>query len=320
MKIAEAKPFLDEILSTPIEPILLRQAKIKAITYSNQIEGNTLTEKQVTSLLISKPSMKSDREIREILNYENALNFADRLASDNRPIKQNDFCDLQRLIIKGLVQEDQTGRIRTIPVAIMNQAGIRIDSCPEPHLLSDLMEDLWNWLKETEGENPFARSFAFHLIAVIIHPFVDGNGRTIRLFQHLLLLRQKEELARYVPSESAVMKYRNQYYLSIRESKAQQSLNPMLEFLGMCFAESAFEVTKEAKKLFKSSKQNSAIFRHKKILQIAKKWKDFQIKAVQDLIPEVSRKTLMRDLSQLVRDKKLISFGELKGRKYRLKK
>ena len=51
MKIAECKPFLDEILTTPIEVQLHRQAQIKTITYSNQIEGNKLDEKAVTTSL-----------------------------------------------------------------------------------------------------------------------------------------------------------------------------------------------------------------------------------------------------------------------------
>ncbi len=46
MKIAEFKPFLDEVLTTPLEAQLHRQAQIKAITYSNQIDGNRCDEKE----------------------------------------------------------------------------------------------------------------------------------------------------------------------------------------------------------------------------------------------------------------------------------
>ena len=38
MRIAAARPFLDEILSTPLKLELLRQAEIRAITYSNQMD------------------------------------------------------------------------------------------------------------------------------------------------------------------------------------------------------------------------------------------------------------------------------------------
>ncbi|MBC7467284.1 MAG: Fic family protein [Bdellovibrio sp.] len=48
---------------------------------------------------------------------------------------------------------------------------------------------------------PFVKAFAFHYLAVAIHPFVDGNGRTVRLRQHLLLLKSGEQIARFVPIE-----------------------------------------------------------------------------------------------------------------------
>ena len=79
MEIAESKPFLDETFSAPLKSTLLRQAKIKSITYSNQIEGNTLTEKQVTALLENKIlPKKATQEEKEVLNYNNALSFAEK--------------------------------------------------------------------------------------------------------------------------------------------------------------------------------------------------------------------------------------------------
>ena len=51
MRIAETKPYLEQYLGNPLELQLLRQAKILAITYSNQIEGNKLEERGVTRAL-----------------------------------------------------------------------------------------------------------------------------------------------------------------------------------------------------------------------------------------------------------------------------
>lgn len=98
MKIAECKPFLDEVLITPLEVQLHRQAKIKAITYSNQIEGNKLDEKAVTSLLGTAPSKTKDKDAKEILNYQNAFSYADKLAEESKTPSIRDFCDLQKLV------------------------------------------------------------------------------------------------------------------------------------------------------------------------------------------------------------------------------
>ena len=54
MRIAETKPFLDEYLGTAQEVKLLRKAKVRAVTYSNQIEGNQLGESEVTAILQGK--------------------------------------------------------------------------------------------------------------------------------------------------------------------------------------------------------------------------------------------------------------------------
>ena len=46
MKIAECKPFLDEILTTPLEVQLHRQAQINAITYSIKLKATSSMKKR----------------------------------------------------------------------------------------------------------------------------------------------------------------------------------------------------------------------------------------------------------------------------------
>jgi Fic family protein len=317
MKIAECKPFLDEILTTPLEVQLLRQAKIRAITYSNQIEGNKLDERAVTTLIGSKSKKITGKDAKEIVNYQTALSYAEELAGGSRFPSSTDFCDLQRLVTDGLLQKNQLGRLRTIPVSIVNEAtGKEIEKCPEPHQLQYLINDLWAWLRETEGANPYARAFAFHYIAVAIHPFADGNGRSVRLFQHLLLLRQGETIARYVPSETVVMRNRDHYYAAIRQCKALQSLHPMTEFMAECFATAAKEVVVEARTLFEESKKLSPASRRKEILSLATKLESFQMKDLIEALPSVPRRTLERDVEGLVTAGTLKAIGEKKGRRY----
>ena len=85
MRIAETKPFLDEYLGTPQEVKLLRKAKVRAITYSNQIEGNNLGESEVTAVLQGKRVAGSKKDIKEILNLCLYEHFG-------RMIKQDTVC------------------------------------------------------------------------------------------------------------------------------------------------------------------------------------------------------------------------------------
>jgi Fic family protein len=319
MRIAECRPFFLEHLTKPLKVSLLRNAKVRAITYSNQIEGNTLSEEKVSKLLQKKKKELSNSEIIEIQNYADALSYAEKLALDARPFKISDFCDLQRLVTEGLIQKDQLGKLRTIPVSIVNAAtGEKIDSCPEPHHLKMAVYDLWQWLEYTKEMNPFLRAFAFHFMAVAVHPFADGNGRTCRLMQHLLLLQSGEEIVRYVPSETAIMYYRDEYYKVIRQTKKLGKLTPILEFLSFCFAESAEKITKEAKYILKTKELGPAI-RQEKIFLFVKKKKEIKTADVVLLFPDVPRRTLERDLEVLSKEKKLHAYGEKRARVYRIK-
>lgn len=319
MRIAESRPFFLEHLTKPLKVSLLRNAKIRAITYTNQIEGNTLSEEKVSELLQKKKKELSDSEVREVHNYPDALNYAEKLAIDPRPLKISDFCDLQRLVTEGLIQKDQLGKLRTIPVSIVNAAtGEKIDSCPEPHHLKSAVDELWEWLEYTKDMNPFLRAFAFHFIAVSVHPFVVGNGRTCRLMQHLLLLQSGEELVRYVPSETAIMHNRDDYYKAIRQTKKLDKLTPILEFLSVCFADSADKITKEAKYILKTTELSPTI-RQDKIVNLVKKKKEIKTNDVISLFPDVPRRTLERDLETLCKDKRLRASGEKRARIYRIK-
>ena len=317
MQMSAAKPFLDEVLASPIEVALLRRAKIRAITYSNQIEGNQLQERAVTALLGEKHVEPQNQDEQEVINYRDALLYAESLATDSRFPSIRDFCDLQKIVTKNTIDPKQSGRLRTIDVSIVNaESGKIIDKCPDPLLLPELMKDLWSWTRDTEGENPYARAFAFHYMAVAIHPFADGNGRSVRLFQHLLLLRQEEEMARYVPSETVVMRNRDEYYSAIRQTKKLESLHPFLEFMADCFATASQEVVVEAKKLYENAKKLRPEHRHKQILKFANKKSPFKMADLTEYFPDVPKRTLERDLNELVEAKELKAIGEKRGRKY----
>lgn len=318
MRIAETKPYIEEYLGQPLELQLLRQAKILAITYSNQIEGNKLEVRGVTQILESKKSKTSDKDIIEVRNYNDALEYIEVLAGEKTKLKTGDMCDIQKLITKDLLNDKkQWGSIRTIKVEIADaNTGNKIDDVPEPQFLKELLSELWEWLNENEDTNPFVKAFAFHYLAVAIHPFADGNGRTMRLMQHLILLKNGEKVARFVPSETAIMATRDRYYSSIRQCKTLGTLNPIIEYLAECFAVSAEQVIKDGKKLLKKSIDRKPESRKEKIISFSRQKKEFTLQDILSLLPEVPRRTLQRDLETLVSEKKIKARGDRKARIY----
>jgi hypothetical protein len=108
----------------------------------------------------------------------------------------------------------------------------------------------------------------------------------------MLLLKDGEDIARFVPSETAIMQQRDRYYSVIRQSQGLNSVAPMLEFLAECFATSAQEVVQEGKTLLRSSVSNKPEGRQKKILAFARKKTEFSIQQILGELPDVTRRTI----------------------------
>ncbi len=317
-RIAKTKPYIEDYWGTPLDVKLLRQSKIRAITFSNQIEGNKLEESGVTKILNQRDNNSNEKDIIEVRNYSDALDYIEQLATDKKRITTRDLCDIQKLITRDTLKDKkQWGNIRTISVDIVDaNTGKKIDSYPEPHFLNSLIDELWHWLEENQETDPFVKSFAFHYLAVAIHPFADGNGRTMRLMQHLLLLKADEKIVRYVPSETAIMATRNRYYSSIRQCRALGSMNPIIEYLAECFAVAAENVIEDSKKMIKKSLDRKPEARQQKILSLSKHNREFGIQDVLEHLPDVPRRTLERDLEKLVKEKKLKANGLKRSRTY----
>ncbi len=316
MEIAEQKPFIQESLGSPLEVQLLRKAKIRAVTYSNQIEGNALEEEQVTALAAGKRVEAEGKDVAEIENYFEAIDYATTLAQDDRRLNLRDLCDIQKLVTKGQLPPGQAGTVRTIPASIVNSFTKEVlEECPPPYDLPHLMEELLRWIEEHKERNPFAVAFAAHFITVAIHPFADGNGRTVRLLQHMLLLRRGEELARFVPSETSIMAQRERYYSTIRQTRELGRLEPFLEFMAECFATSATEVVKEAKKILKEHAGKSPGARQEKLLSYLRA-KPRGVNDIVEHFKHVPKRTLERDLQALL-DRKLVkASGATRSRIY----
>jgi len=138
--------------------------------------------------------------------------------------------------------------------------------------------------------------------------------------QHLLLLLGGQRLARFVPSETAIMRGRDRYYMAIRQSRRLESLHPILEFLAECFAISTEEVVTEGRKTLRESAGRTPEARHRKIFSHAKKHDEFSIQDVVTWMPDIPRRTLERDIAALLKKRTLKSKGKSKARMYTLAK
>ena len=101
---------------------------------------------------------------------------------------------------------------------------------PPENLAPSLMMNLFDWLKNDSDTHILFKSCIFHYEFVFIHPFSDGNGRTARLWQNVLLTKW-DPLFEYIPVESQIKKYQNEYYLTISKCHNNGNLNDFIDFM-----------------------------------------------------------------------------------------
>ena len=84
--------------------------------------------------------------------------------------------------------------------------------------------------KNKEEVHPLILSSVFHYEFVFIHPFSDGNGRTVRLWQNIILSKWRD-LFEYLPIESQIHKFQNDYYKSINNCNHSGESTEFVEFM-----------------------------------------------------------------------------------------
>jgi Fic family protein len=104
-----------------------------------------------------------------------------------------------------------------------------IHYAPDADRVPYLINDLFEWLATTE-EHPLVASCVFHYEFEFIHPFADGNGRTGRLWQTLILSRWRD-IFKNLPIENIVYKYQKEYYRAIAVSGGADGCTPFIEFI-----------------------------------------------------------------------------------------
>lgn len=201
---------------------LHRINRIKTIQGSLAIEGNTLTTDQITAILDGKPVIAPINEVQEIRNAIKAYELLETL----NPNSLDDLLKAHLTMETGLI--DDAGRFRTGGVGVASGEEI-IHYAPPAHLVPQLMKDLFKWLNNTE-EHPLIKSCIFHYEFEFIHPFSDGNGRTGRLWQTLILSNWRA-VFKNLPIENIVYKYRKEYYKAIAISGGEDGCTPFIEFI-----------------------------------------------------------------------------------------
>lgn len=203
-------------------PQLRKQNKIKTIHSSLRIEGNTLSEQQITALLENKRIVGPEKDILEVLNankvYETLGGF--------KPNSEKDFLKAHKLLMEGLMENP--GKYRNQGVGIFQGEDVAHIAPPAGNVPT-LMHQLFEYLKSSD-EIPLVKSCVFHYEMEFIHPFLDGNGRMGRLWQ-TVILRNKYAVFEFLPFESLITKSQQNYYEALAKSDKSGNSTVFIEYM-----------------------------------------------------------------------------------------
>ena len=206
------------------KPHLRKNNRVRSIHSSLKIEANSLSLSEVRDVINGKLVSGDQKEIQEVKNAYRA--YEELKGIDTTSIKE-----LKR--IHGIMTDltvEESGRFRKGNEGVFSGEKC-IFMCPPPNMVPELMKDLFNWMKRSEGKvHPLIIGAVFHYEFVFIHPFSDGNGRMARLW-HTAILSRWREIFENIPLESQIEKYQQEYYAAISKCHVNGDSNVFIEFI-----------------------------------------------------------------------------------------
>jgi Fic family protein len=288
------------LLNKP-SPKLRKQNRIKTIHSSLRIEGNTLTEEQITALLENKRVIGPKKDVVEVLNaikiYENLDIY--------KPSNEKSFLKAHQDLMESLIED--AGKYRKQSVGIVK--GSKIEHVAPPFgNLPYLMKDLFEYLKKSD-EIELIKSCVFHYEMEFIHPFLDGNGRMGRLWQTLILM-EKYPIFEFLPFETLMSNDQEKYYKALAESDKSGKSTQFIEYMLGVIDISISELLNFNNRTLNEKDRLEYFVSLNKI--------QFTRKDYMDIFKDISSATASRDLKKGTELKIFEKIGELNKTIYKL--
>lgn len=313
---------------------LAQENQILATHYSRSIEGNPLSPRDVTNIILDDkiPTTKSETEV---VNYFKVLNQVFSFARDKKEITPQAVLDLHHMLMRGIEKKD-LGKFRDSGVFIGHREKTGeyvVKHNPPYHTekdISDAIVELFTWAEEDKNLHPLIRAGIIHHEFAYIHPFFDGNGRMARIITAYFLLLHKYEVVKYFILDDYYDIDRTEYSDMLHsadkpgkgESRADKTswLEYFLEGIVNSLT-AAFGKIEELKRGnlddLEGEKRVLVSKREEDVLQIVVDRKAIKSSDIVDRL-SVSRQQAHQLISSLVRKKLLTKYGKTKQSYYKL--
>ncbi|HQC06610.1 MAG TPA: Fic family protein [Kaistella chaponensis] len=287
---------------TKQSPQLRKQNRIKTIHSSLRIEGNTLTEEQITALIENKRVIGPEKDVLEVLN---AIKVYEKLDS-YKFSSDKSFLKAHLELMNGLIES--AGKYRKQGVGIVK--GTIVEHVAPPfENVPHLMKVLFEYLKDSD-ELTLIKSCVFHYEMEFIHPFLDGNGRMGRLWQTLILMAEYP-VFEFLPFETLISKTQDEYYKSLALSDKSGKSTYFIEYMLGVIEKSLESLLNYNNRVLKD------VDRLEYFMNLG--IKEFNRKDYMNVFKDLSSATASRDLKKGMEMNMFESVGNLNKTKYIVK-
>jgi cell filamentation protein, protein adenylyltransferase len=333
--ISQAEAAREVIENAPLVPSFEKQfqsdALIRTIYHGTHIEGNDLTMIQTKKVLEGEDVYGRPRDIQEVINYRNVINLLEEL----RKIPEYGIKELnliQQSTVDKLIDASKVGHLRNTQVVIKEEGTGKIIFSPPNFIeVPYLLEDFFTWLNSAEAKevHPILRAGIVHYVLVSIHPYVEGNGRAVRAFTTLVLLKEDYDIKRFFALEEHFDNDLSAYYEAFGQVDkqsadiAQRDMTPWLEYFTLVVASELSKIKDRVRKLsvdtrlkVKIGSQVALSERQMRLVEYLSDKGEAGMKELKKVLPMVSEDTILRDLTDLIKKGILKKEGTTKMARY----
>ncbi len=245
---------------------------------STSIEGNPLPLTEVKKILKSEPSHIRDSE-KEVLNYNNALESLNKkIKGGSVSIALDLILAIHKEVMADLLSKFEIGNLRQKPVVVNDpRSGKIVYLPPDAKDVKPLIESLIEFVNNNEGKiDPLILAGIFHKQIVLVHPFMDGNGRTTRLATKVLLAKMGLDTFNLFSFENYYNKNVTRYFKTVGEYGNYYDIKEKINFTSWLeyFTEGIIDELLRVEKILgtaQASPDKEIMPYHKKILEFIKK-------------------------------------------------
>lgn len=198
----------------------------KSIHGTAAIEGNPLSEEQVAEIIESSAPLNQKIEL-EIANLKNAYKYVKKEFGKQKEfsiLSDDDIREIHRMVMSNVLEGNDAGIFRShkVKVGDVDHGGVYIPPKNKEDVKT-LMHGFCSWYNDVSMQScdVIIRAALAHYYIAKIHPFPDGNGRTARLAEALVLSRSGIKFLPNLISNYCYNKI-DEYYIAFSQTHSKK--------------------------------------------------------------------------------------------------